>query len=83
MCLDALATPAVLHPPTSAEPSWEDEEYVGNGLWLQPMNLTGHPSVALPVAPKLSGASLQLVGRYGRDESLLELAAVAETALAR
>jgi aspartyl-tRNA(Asn)/glutamyl-tRNA(Gln) amidotransferase subunit A len=82
MRLDALATPAVLHPPTSAEPSWEDEEYVGNGLWLQPMNLTGHPSVALPLAPKLSGASLQLVGRYCRDESLFELAAVAETALA-
>lgn len=82
MRLDALATPAVLHPPTSEEPSWEDEEYVGNGIWLQPMNLTGHPSVALPLAPKLSGASLQLVGRYGRDESLFELAAVAETALA-
>jgi aspartyl-tRNA(Asn)/glutamyl-tRNA(Gln) amidotransferase subunit A len=78
---DALATPAILHPPTQEEPDWEDDDYVGNGLWLQPTNLTGHPSVVLPLKPTLSGSSLQLVARYGRDEQLLELAEAAEAAL--
>jgi len=79
--VDAIATAAVLFPPTAVEPDWGDADFVGNGLWLQAANLTGHPSVVLPLAPRLSGASLQLIGRFGRDELLLDLAEAAEEAL--
>lgn len=79
--VDALATTAVLSPPGAVEPGWDDDDFVGNGLWLQPTNLTGHPSVVLPLAPSLSGASLQLIGRFGHDEMLLDIAEAAEAAL--
>ena len=47
----------------------------------QLFNITGHPAIALPAGRGPDGLprSLQLVGRRGRTERLLEIAAAIET----
>jgi aspartyl-tRNA(Asn)/glutamyl-tRNA(Gln) amidotransferase subunit A len=43
-------------------------------------NLTGHPAVVVPVTPAEGGppATVQLYGRHGRDEDLLDIAGLVE-----
>jgi aspartyl-tRNA(Asn)/glutamyl-tRNA(Gln) amidotransferase subunit A len=70
---EVLVTPGVLGPPPATEDYWTDDEATGNS-WLSPLNLTGHPAVVLPLGRPGSGASMQVIGRYGDDEGLLAAA---------
>ena len=86
---DALALPASLVPPFPAEQEWVDE-IAGVGLdtyldWMRActrISVTAHPAISIPFAFTPDGlpVGLQLVGRYGDDRGLLELAAAIETA---
>jgi aspartyl-tRNA(Asn)/glutamyl-tRNA(Gln) amidotransferase subunit A len=75
--VDALALP------TSLTVAWRwddldaDEMGVRNAAtkYLPPANLTGHPAISLPVASPGLPVGLQLIGRLGADEALLEVAA--------
>ena len=49
---------------------------------LPPANLTGHPAISLPAPSDGLPVGLQLIGRLGADEALLETAAWVEAALA-
>ena len=42
---------------------------------LPPANLTGHPAISLPVVSRGLPVGLQLIGRLGQDEALLNVAA--------
>ena len=77
----ALLTPAVRYAPTEQQPEEGDEAWLGNNMWLAPLNLTGHPAVALPLHPLAPGRSVQLIGAYGNDENLLDTAAELELLL--
>ena len=80
---DVLLTPAVLSPPPRDEDYWKtDDDSTGNS-WLSLLNLTGHPALVLPVGRPGSGASVQVIGRYGADEHLLAAASKIEAALAQ
>ena len=80
---DVLLTPAVLGPPPRDEDYWKtDDDSTGNS-WLSLLNLTGHPALVLPIGRPGSGASVQVIGRYGADERLLAAALRIETALAQ
>jgi Asp-tRNA(Asn)/Glu-tRNA(Gln) amidotransferase A subunit family amidase len=81
MDVRALLTPAVRFAPTEQQPEDGDEAWLGNNLWLAPLNLTGHPAVALPLRPLAPGKSVQLIGAYGNDENLLDTAAEIESML--
>jgi aspartyl-tRNA(Asn)/glutamyl-tRNA(Gln) amidotransferase subunit A len=49
----------------------------------QPFNLTGHPAITLPVPVRGLPVGLQLVGRVGDTQSLLEVAAACERLLSQ
>jgi amidase len=86
---DALALPASLVPPFPAEWEWVREvagvpqgDYLG---WMRActrISVTAHPAVSVPFAftPEGLPVGLQLVGRYGDERALLELAAGVEQA---
>lgn len=86
---DALALPAALVPPFPAEQEWVDE-IAGVRLdtyldWMRActrISVTAHPAVSIPFAFTPDGlpVGLQLVGRYGDEAGLLELAAGIEAA---
>ena len=50
--------------------------------WMVPFNLTGHPAITLPAPVDGMPVGIQLIGRLGKDERLLDVAEWAETALA-
>ena len=86
---DALALPASLVPPFPVEQEWVDE-IAGVRLetyldWMRActrISVTAHPAISIPFAFTADGlpVGLQLVGRYGDERGLLELAAVVEAA---
>jgi len=86
---DALALPASLVPPFPAEQEWIDE-IAGVRLdtyldWMRActrISVTAHPAISIPFAFTADGlpVGLQLVGRYGDERGLLELAAGIEAA---
>jgi aspartyl-tRNA(Asn)/glutamyl-tRNA(Gln) amidotransferase subunit A len=75
--VDALALP------TSLTVAWRWDELDADDIGvrnvatkhLPPANLTGHPAISLPVASPGLPVGLQLIGRLGADEALLEVAA--------
>jgi Asp-tRNA(Asn)/Glu-tRNA(Gln) amidotransferase A subunit family amidase len=79
----ALAGPAVGYPAPEEDPPFGTDTDHGEGRFTGPYNLSGHPAVSLPVP--LAGvlpAGLQLAGRRGGDQALLQVAAAAERLLA-
>jgi amidase len=86
---DALALPASLVPPFPVEQEWVDE-IAGVRLetyldWMRActrISVTAHPAISVPFAFTADGlpVGLQLVGRYGDERGLLELAAGIEAA---
>jgi amidase len=86
---DALALPASLVPPFPVEQEWVNE-IAGVPLdtyldWMRActrISVTGHPAISVPFAFTADGlpVGLQLVGRYGDEVGLLELAAGIEGA---
>jgi amidase len=87
---DALALPASLVPPFPVEQEWVNE-IAGVPLetyldWMRActrISVTGHPAISVPFAFTAEGlpVGLQLVGRYGDERGLLELAAGIEGAV--
>jgi amidase len=86
---DALALPASLVPPFPVEQEWVDEiDGVRLGTYLDWMractriSVTAHPAISIPFGFTAEGlpVGLQLVGRYGDERGLLELAAGIEVA---
>ncbi|MBO0715317.1 MAG: hypothetical protein J2P59_11215, partial [Acidimicrobiales bacterium] len=86
---DALALPASLVPPFPVEEEWV-HEIAGVPLptyldWMRActrISVTAHPAISVPFAFTPDGlpVGLQLVGRYGDERGLLQLAAAIETA---
>lgn len=86
---DVLALPASLVPPFPLEEEWV-HEIAGVRLstyldWMRActrISVTAHPAVSVPFAFTPDGlpVGLQLVGRYGDERGLLELAAAIESA---
>jgi amidase len=86
---DALALPASLVPPFPVEEEWVGE-IAGVRLetyldWMRActrISVTAHPAISIPFAFTADGlpVGLQLVGRYGGERGLLELAAGIEAA---
>jgi amidase len=86
---DALALPASLVPPFPADQEWVDE-IAGVRLdtyldWMRActrISVTAHPAISIPFAFTADElpVGLQLVGRYGDERGLLELAAGIEAA---
>jgi amidase len=85
----ALALPATLVPPFPVEQEWVGE-IAGVRLetyldWMRActrISVTAHPAISIPFAFTADGlpVGLQLVGRYGDERGLLELAAAIEHA---
>ena len=86
---DALALPASLVPPFPVEEEWV-HEIAGVKLstyldWMRActrISVTAHPAISIPFAFTDDGlpVGLQLVGRYGDERGLLQLAAAIEAA---
>jgi amidase len=88
---DVLALPASLVPPFPVEQEWVDEiagvrqeTYID---WMRActrISITAHPAISIPFAFTEDGlpVGLQLVGRYGDERALLELAAAVEAVAA-
>jgi amidase len=86
---DALALPASLAPPFPVEQEWVDEiagvRFETYLDWMRActrITVTAHPAISVPFAFTADGlpVGLQLVGRYGDERGLLELAAGIEAA---
>jgi aspartyl-tRNA(Asn)/glutamyl-tRNA(Gln) amidotransferase subunit A len=75
---------AVLTPATRVVPPRLGEQYERSDVtaYTRPFNTTGHPVIALP-APRASGDELpvgiQVVGHFGREAELVEVALALET----
>ena len=81
--VDALLLPTVpTFPPKSAADVGSDDD-LSQMLCLAPFNLTGQPAITLPFKTHGSvfSAGLQLVGRFGEDAALLDIAQGIEVAL--
>jgi Asp-tRNA(Asn)/Glu-tRNA(Gln) amidotransferase A subunit family amidase len=79
----ALAGPTVGYTAPEEDPPFGAGADHGEGRFTGPYNLSGHPALSLPVPAAGLPAGLQLAGRRGQDTELLQLAAAAETLLAR
>jgi aspartyl-tRNA(Asn)/glutamyl-tRNA(Gln) amidotransferase subunit A len=88
---DALVLPTV---PILAQPigstalAFGDQSYPVRALMLrltQLFNITGHPAISLPCgrAGENLPVGLQLIGRHGRTDELLKVAATVETVMAQ
>ena len=87
---DILVTPTLTMPPPPLGHLPTDhgdvdafvERLFGVAPFAAPFNASGQPAISLPLAWSKSGLPIgvQLVGRYGRDAELLQLAAQIETA---
>jgi aspartyl-tRNA(Asn)/glutamyl-tRNA(Gln) amidotransferase subunit A len=86
--LDVIVLPSAAALPWRAEdayPTHIDGQEVGprgHAVYTGWVNAAGLPSLAVPCAPSREGLpiGMQLVGRYGSDDSLLELGAAYEAA---
>jgi aspartyl-tRNA(Asn)/glutamyl-tRNA(Gln) amidotransferase subunit A len=87
----ALVDADALVLPTSLTVAWRWDEIDGSDMGvrntatmrLPPANLTGHPAISIPAPAGGLPVGLQLIGRGGGDEALLDVAAWLETTLAR
>ena len=90
---EALSSVDVLMTATVTEVAWESEhDPTGEDLdwdtlgdvvrWMVPFNLTGHPAITIPAPVDGLPVGIQLIGRLGEDERLLDIAEWAEAALA-
>jgi len=85
---DVIAMPSVAALPWTAEaayPTHIDGQEVGprgHAVYTGWVNAAGLPGLALPCAPSREGLpiGMQLIGRYGADDSLLDLGAAFEAA---
>jgi aspartyl-tRNA(Asn)/glutamyl-tRNA(Gln) amidotransferase subunit A len=86
--IDAIVMPAAAALPWTAElafPDRIDGQEVGprgHAVYTGWVNAAGLPALALPCAPSREGLpiGMQLIGRYGSDEALLDLGAEYEAA---
>ena len=79
--VDAIVSPTVPSLPPRDEPEWDDASFFGDMRWTVPSNLTGDPAVTIPLSSSAGPVGLQLVGRLGEDDALLEIAARVESML--
>ena len=86
----ALADVDVLMTATVSEVAWTDDpttedldwDTLGDVVrWMAPFNLTGHPAITLPAPVDGLPVGIQLIGRLGEDEHLLDVAEWVEAAL--
>ena len=67
--------------PTTEDLDWDT---LGDVVrWMVPFNLTGHPAITLPAAVSGLPVGIQLIGRLGEDEHLLDVAEWVEAAIAQ
>ncbi|MBO9533656.1 MAG: hypothetical protein J7513_11860, partial [Solirubrobacteraceae bacterium] len=64
-------------PPRGSEPFWNEM------AWHAPGNLTGAPSLCVPIPATSPPASLQVLGRPGDDAAVIAAARAVERTLAR
>ena len=74
---DLLVTPVTL------QPAWKlgEDAPIRTGMFCAPFSLTGQPALVVPVLWNDNGVpvGVQLVGRHGSDELLLDLGATLQT----
>jgi aspartyl-tRNA(Asn)/glutamyl-tRNA(Gln) amidotransferase subunit A len=88
---DALAHVDALVMPTSLDVAWLWADIDSSDMGLRNVstrnlplpNLTGHPAISIPAPSPGLPVGLQLIGRTGQDEQLLEIASWAERSLVR
>lgn len=73
--VDVIALPTLDGPPPTLEQGALATSGVNLTRYVRPFNLSGHPAIAVPLN-RADGtpSSLQLVGRYGDDRTLCQLA---------
>jgi 2-dehydropantoate 2-reductase len=79
--VDVLAGPTVGYCAPEQDPPFGVGDDSAEGRFTGPYNLTGHPALSLPVPVQGLPIGLQLAGRRGGDQALLEVAAAAERLL--
>ncbi len=79
--VEVLAGPTVGYCAPEQDPPFGVGDDNAEGRFTGPYNLTGHPALSLPVPVQGLPAGLQLAGRRGSDQALLEVAAAAEQLL--
>lgn len=73
--VDVIALPTLDGPPPTLEEGALSTSGVGMTRYVRPFNLSGHPAIAIPLnRADNTPSSLQLVGRYGDDRTLCQLA---------
>lgn len=69
--VDAIVLPTLPNPPPTVAGAATDRSAVNLTRLVRPFNLSGHPALAMPLAPLAnSPISLQIVGRKGNDETV-------------
>jgi amidase len=73
--VDVIALPTLAEPPPTLEQGALATSGISLTRYVRPFNLSGHPAIAIPLnRADNTPASLQLVGRYGDDRTLCQLA---------